>query len=159
MTKQLYVEKSILVSVDAETAYRIFTRNFDSIKPREHNLLESPIEETIFEARPGGRILDRATDGTECVWGEVLSVNPPQSLRFAWFIGPDWRVQPREFASEVEIRFLTVDDNSTNIVLIHRNIDRHGPGWDDVLNGVDSTKGWPLYLNRFAELILDRSSR
>ena len=31
-------------------------------------------------------------------------------------------------------------------------IDRHGPGWQAVTDGVDGDEGWPLYLARYAAL-------
>jgi hypothetical protein len=39
------------------------------------------------------------------------------------------------------------------VVLEHRNLDRHGDGWEAVREGVDSEGGWPLYLRRFADVI------
>ncbi|MDH6115299.1 hypothetical protein P3T36_006709 [Kitasatospora sp. MAP12-15] len=36
--------------------------------------------------------------------------------------------------------------------LEHRNIDRHGPGWQAVAEGVAGDEGWPLYLSRYATL-------
>jgi len=37
--------------------------------------------------------------------------------------------------------------------LEHRHLDRHGPGWQSVAEGVDGTEGWPLYLARYAALV------
>ena len=39
----------------------------------------------------------------------------------------------------------------TRVELEHRNLDRHGEGWEGVREGVDGDGGWPLYLQRFAE--------
>ena len=36
--------------------------------------------------------------------------------------------------------------------LVHRNLDRHGPGWEGVSEGVAHDEGWPLYLQRYAAL-------
>ena len=35
-------------------------------------------------------------------------------------------------------------------------IDRHGPGWEAVTDGVDGPQGWPLYLDRYAALVEGR---
>ena len=35
--------------------------------------------------------------------------------------------------------------------LVH--IDRHGPGWEAITDGVDGPQGWPLYLARYAALV------
>jgi hypothetical protein len=42
------------------------------------------------------------------------------------------------------------------VELEHRNIDRHGPGWESVREGVDSAGGWPLYLRRYADQVVAR---
>ncbi|MEH0934070.1 DUF2332 family protein [Micromonospora psammae] len=34
--------------------------------------------------------------------------------------------------------------------LEHRHLDRHGPGWESVRDGVAHDEGWPLYLDRYA---------
>jgi hypothetical protein len=39
------------------------------------------------------------------------------------------------------------------VELEHRHIDRHGPRWEAVTDGVDGAQGWPLYLDRYAALI------
>ena len=41
----------------------------------------------------------------------------------------------------------------TRVELEHRNIDRHGPGWEAVHEGIDGEAGWPLYLDRYAALL------
>jgi hypothetical protein len=41
----------------------------------------------------------------------------------------------------------------TRLELEHRNIDRHGPGWQGVRDGVDDEAGWPLYLARYTALL------
>jgi hypothetical protein len=41
----------------------------------------------------------------------------------------------------------------TRVELEHRHIDRHGPGWEAITDGVDGPQGWPLYLDRYAALV------
>ena len=148
------VHKEIVVDVSIEEAFSAFTQRFGEIKPREHNLLGAPIAETVFEARVGGNIYDRATDGTECRWARVLVFEPPERVVFSWDIGPTWQLEPDPAnASEVEVRFVEVSARRTRVELEHRHIDRHGPGWQAVADGVDDEQGWPLYLARFAALI------
>ncbi|MDT4925059.1 MAG: hypothetical protein QOG01_2772, partial [Pseudonocardiales bacterium] len=43
----------------------------------------------------------------------------------------------------------------TRVELEHRHLDRHGPGWPAVREGVDGEDGWPLYLQRFAALLTE----
>jgi hypothetical protein len=72
---------------------------------------------------------------------------------FSWDIGPTWQVEtdPAK-ASEVEVRFTAESDERTRVDLQHRHLDRHGPGWESVADGVDGDAGWPLYLGRYAGL-------
>jgi uncharacterized protein YndB with AHSA1/START domain len=148
------VHKEIVVDVPIDEAFSAFTQRFDEIKPAEHNLLAAPIAETVFEARVGGNIYDRATDGTECRWARVLVFEPPTRVVFSWDIGPTWQLEADPAnASEVEVRFFAVSSSRTRVELEHRHIDRHGPGWEAVADGVDDEQGWPLYLARFAALL------
>ena len=56
-------------------------------------------------------------------------------------------------ASEVEVRFVAESPQRTRLELEHRHLDRHGPGWESLRDGVDSDGGWPLYLARYSEII------
>jgi uncharacterized protein YndB with AHSA1/START domain len=147
------VVKEIVVDVSVDEAFSVFTQRFGEIKPAEHNLLASPVAETVFEGRVGGHIYDRAVDGTECRWARVLVFEPPTRVVFSWDIGPTWQLETDPAnASEVEIRFVELSAERTRVELEHRHIDRHGPGWEAVAGGVDGEQGWPLYLERFAAL-------
>ena len=53
----------------------------------------------------------------------------------------------------MEVRFIAETPERTRVELEHRNLDRHGEGWKGVLDGVRGDQGWPLYLNRFAEVL------
>ena len=149
------VQKQIVVDVPVERAFTVFTDGFGDFKPREHNLLASPIARTVFEPRVGGHIVDIAEDGSECRWARVLVYEPHERVVFSWDIGPDWRLVPDpENASEVEVRFIAETPHRTRIELEHRNIDRHGPGWEAVRDGIAGDGGWPMYLERYAAVVM-----
>jgi hypothetical protein len=38
------------------------------------------------------------------------------------------------------------------VELEHRNLDRHGTGWESLSDGIEGDEGWPLYLRRYAGL-------
>ncbi|MEV5629684.1 SRPBCC family protein [Micromonospora tulbaghiae] len=150
------VRRQIVVDAPVERAFAVFTERFGDFKPKEHNLLSSPIAETVFEAKVGGHIYDRAEDGSECAWARILVFEPPDRLVFSWDISPAWQLeQDLENASEVEVRFVAETPQRTRVELEHRNLDRHGPGWESVRDGVGHDQGWPLYLDRYADLFTE----
>jgi uncharacterized protein YndB with AHSA1/START domain len=147
------VRRAIVVNAPIDRAFTVFTDRFGDFKPPEHNLLRAPIAETVFEPKVGGHIYDRATDGSECRWARILAYDPPRRVVFSWDIGPTWQVEPDpEHTSEVEVTFIAEASDRTRVELEHRHIDRHGPGWESVRDGVGHDQGWPLYLDRYAAL-------
>jgi uncharacterized protein YndB with AHSA1/START domain len=147
-------QHSIVVEAPVESAFSVFTDGFGTFKPREHNLLEVDIAETVFETHVGGNIYDRGVDGSECRWARVLAFEPPNRVVFSWDISPQWQLETDlDKTSEVEVRFIAEAPDRTRVELEHRNLDRHGPGWESERDGVAGDQGWPLYLDRFAEQV------
>jgi uncharacterized protein YndB with AHSA1/START domain len=148
------VRRSIVVEAPIEIAFEVFTEQFDGIKPREHNLLGVEIAESVLERRVGGYLYDRGVDGSECRWARVLAYDPPERLVFSWDISPQWQIETDpDNTSEVEVRFIAEGDNHTRVELEHRNLDRHGGDWRTLRDGIGGEGGWPLYLQRFADLV------
>jgi uncharacterized protein YndB with AHSA1/START domain len=151
------VRHEVVVDAPIERAFSVFTEDFGSFKPPEHNLLGVAIAETVFEPRAGGRLYDRGIDGSECHWARVLAYEPPSRVVISWDINPRWQIETDpEKTSEVEVRFIAETPERTRVELEHRNLDRHLEGWQAVREGVDSEAGWPLYLRRFADLLQGR---
>ena len=154
MSQEAVVHRHVVVNGTPEQAFTAFTERFDAIKPREHNLLGSPIVATTLEPYVGGRIVDRGEDGSECAWARILAYEPPDRLVFSWDIGPTWQLeQDLEDTSEVEIRFVAEGPDRTRVELEHRHLDRHGSGWESLRDGVADEQGWTLYLARYADLL------
>jgi uncharacterized protein YndB with AHSA1/START domain len=150
------VRTSIVVEAPIERAFSVFTEGFGRFKPPEHNLLEVEIAETVFETREGGHVYDRGVDGSECRWARVLAYEPPSRVVISWDISPHWQIETDlEKTSEVEVRFVAESARHTRVELEHRNLERHGEGWEGVREGVAGEEGWPLYLQRFADLPMD----
>ena len=148
------VKQSIVVEAPLARAFKVFTEDFGSFKPPEHNLLGVAIAETVFEPRVGGHVYDRGTDGSECRWARVLAYEPPHRVLLSWNISPRWQIETDpEKTSEWEVRFIAETPTRTRVELEHRNLDRHGPGWENVAQGVASDGGWPLYLDRYVDLL------
>src|SRR5438309_1485676 len=148
------VHASIVVNAPLERAFQVFTQEFGSFKPPEHNLLGVEIAETVFEPRVGGHMYDRGVDGSECRWARVLVYEPPTRVVLSWDISPYWQIEPDHAkTSEWEVRFVAETPDRTRVDVDHRNLDRHGDGWEGVHEGVGGDQGWPLYLQRYAALI------
>jgi uncharacterized protein YndB with AHSA1/START domain len=148
------VRSSIVVDAPIDRAFRVFTEDFGAFKPREHNLLAVDIAETVLEPRAGGSVFDRGVDGSECRWGRVLAYEPPDRVVIGWDISPTFQLEvDRDRSSEVEVRFIAEGPSRTRVQLEHRNLDRHGDGWEGMRAEVDGDQGWPLYLERYAALL------
>jgi uncharacterized protein YndB with AHSA1/START domain len=152
--EQTAIRTSVVVEAPLERAFAVFVEDFDSVKPREHNMLGADIAETVFEPRVGGNIYDRGVDGSECRWARVLAYEPPDRVVFSWDISPRWQLEDDpERASEVEVRFIAETAERTRVELEHRELDRHGEGWEGLRAGVEAPEGWPLYLNRYEQAV------
>ncbi|GAB5507470.1 MAG: SRPBCC family protein [Rhizobiaceae bacterium] len=147
------IRKSVVVEAPMERAFDVFTREFGSFKPSDHNLLAVPTAETVFEPRVGGCIYDRGVDGSECRWARVLAYEPPRMVRLSWDINTQWQVETDlEKTSEWEVRFIAEAPDRTRVEIEHRHLDRHGQGWQAKRDAIDGENGWPIYLVRFASL-------
>jgi uncharacterized protein YndB with AHSA1/START domain len=150
-TTDAAVRTSVVVSASQEHAFSVFTEGIGSWWPPEHHILEGELAEMVFEPRVGGAVFDRATDGTECRWGRVLAYEPPHRFVVTWSINLQWQLEsdPSK-VSEIEVTFHPESPNTTRVELVHRHLDRHGPGWEQMRDAVGSPDGWLRGLDRFA---------
>jgi hypothetical protein len=51
------------------------------------------------------------------------------------------------------VRFTAETVERTRVEIEHRNLERHGQGWEGVRDSVAGDQGWPLYLQRYADLV------
>jgi uncharacterized protein YndB with AHSA1/START domain len=145
------VRTEVVVEAPIEHAFEVFTADIGSWWPPEHHILEGELAEMVFEPRVGGNVFDRGTDGRECRWARVLAYEPPTRVVFSWDISLQWQIETDPArTSEVEVRFDAVGTAQTRVVLEHRNIDRHGDGWQQMHGAVGSPDGWAGGLARFA---------
>jgi uncharacterized protein YndB with AHSA1/START domain len=148
------VRTTIVVEAPLERAFSVFTDGIGSWFPSEYNLLDVEIAERVFEPRVGGHVYDRGTDGSECHWARVLAYEPPSRVVISWDISPQWQIQTDpEKTSEVDVRFIPEGPDRTRVELEHRNLDRHGEGWEQLRESVGGEGGWPGCLRTFAERV------
>jgi uncharacterized protein YndB with AHSA1/START domain len=146
---------SVETEVDAppEHAFRVFTEDIGSWWDPSHHLLDAELTSMTFEPRVGGAIVDRYADGRECRWSRVLAYEPPSRVVFSWDISTSWEIETDPArTSEVEVTFTPDGPERTRVRLTHRNLDRHGSGWQSMRDAVG--RGWSLA--RYAE-VLQRS--
>ena len=106
----------------------------------------------MFEPHVGGRVYDRGSDGSECNWARVLAYEPPHRVVISWDISPQWQIESDHTrTSEVEVRFSAEAEDRTRVDLEHRNLERHGEGWQSLRDALGSDNGWPGCLRTFAE--------
>jgi len=145
------VRTETMVEAPIERAFSVFTEGIGTWWPPEHHILEAELAEMVFEPREGGHVYDRGVDGSECRWARVLAYEPPHRVVFSWDIGTSWQIETDpEKTSEVEVRFTAEGPDRTHVTLEHRNLDRHGEGWEKMRDAVGSPGGWNLA--RFAEV-------
>jgi uncharacterized protein YndB with AHSA1/START domain len=133
------IQKTVTVDAPPETAFETFTRGMTDWWPGEPHTVFDDRVAVVFEERVGGRVYERAADGQEADWADVIAWEPPERLVLRW------RVNPRRGPTEVEVRF-TAEDGGTRVDLVHR-------GWDQVgdANGrAGYNGGWDYVLGAYA---------
>jgi uncharacterized protein YndB with AHSA1/START domain len=145
------VRVSVLVEAPIEHAFKVFTEDMGTWWPRDHHIIEGEIESITFEPRVGGHVYDRTVDGRESRWSRVLAYEPPDRVVFSWDVSNQFTLQtdPAK-TSEIEVTFAEDGPDRTRVVLEHRNLDRHGDGWEQHRDAVSLPDGWQMGLNAFA---------
>jgi uncharacterized protein YndB with AHSA1/START domain len=142
------VRHRVVVNTSVEQAFRVFTDGFATWWPKEHTISRAPVERAIIEPRAGGRCYDRAIDGSECDWGQILVWEPPARFVLAWQIDGTWSYEPEvEHASRVTVTFAP-DGDRTEVTLIHDEFERHRHAGPELADGVRD--GWGGALRAFS---------
>ena len=129
------------VACPAEHAFRTWTAGIGTWWPPDHTVSGQPAD-VVLQSGVGGRIYERAADGTEHEWGEVTVWQPPTRLAYLWYLGRD-----RADATEVEIRFHP-QEGSTRVDITHRGWERVGDPWRE-----RNRIGWQTLLPHFEKEI------
>ena len=145
------VRASVDVDAPIERAFEVFTDDIGSWWNADHHILQAELAEMVFEPRVGGHVYDRGVDGSECRWARVLAYEPPNRFVISWDVSAQWQLEtdPAK-TSEVEVRFTALGPERTRVELEHRNLERHGEGWEGMRDAVASPGGWPAGMGAFA---------
>jgi uncharacterized protein YndB with AHSA1/START domain len=143
------VRKQVTVQTPQALAFEVFCQRMGSWWNPGHHIAQTPFAEVVIEPREGGRWLERDADGNECVWGSVLSWQPPHRLVLGWQLDQSWAYDP-DLVTEVEVRFVEEGPSTTRVELEHRNLDRFGPAATGIRDALDGADGWAGLLRRYA---------
>lgn len=145
------VRCSTVVEAPIDHAFDVFTAKIESWWDPAHHILQSDLAEMVFEPRVGGHLYDRGVDSSECHWARVLAYEPPHRLVISWDVNLNWQLETdHERTSEVEVCFTQLAPGETLVELEHRNLERHGDGWQQMRDAVASPEGWPAGIRAFA---------
>jgi uncharacterized protein YndB with AHSA1/START domain len=139
------------VACSVEHAFSVWTSGIATWWPRDHTVTHQPDVAVVLEGRVGGRIYERAPDGTEHDWGEVTVWSPPERLGYLWHLG-----QQRETATDVDIRFRAVSEGGSDIT----RIDIEHTGWERLGGRAEALRqqnrlGWDSVLPRFVQTVTE----
>jgi len=141
------VNKVITVKASQAKAFDVFTNGIDRWWPKSHGIGNAPIVANIIEPYKGGRWYSTHEDGSEAVIGHMRVWEPPSRIVFGWEINAMWKPD-KTVGSEVEVRFIAVDANTTRVEVEHRDFEslgqEGGQKMRDELNG-----GWPGILELY----------
>lgn len=144
------VRTSVDVTVGPEIAFDVFTGSIDRWWNREHHVLSGALKEVGVDPEVGGRMWEENDAGEVCTWGRVLTWDPPRTFAFSWLITTAFGVpEPDAVGSRVTVTF-TPTTSGTQVTLVHDQLEAHGPGWENMRDGVGSEGGWPAGLRQFA---------
>jgi hypothetical protein len=106
------------VDCSSEHAFEMWTEKTAMWWPRSHTMSQDAELEVHFEPRVGGRIFERATDGTEFEWGVIVVWEPPHRVEYLWHLFFD-----RSEATDIEVTF-TPRNTGTLVRLRQTGFDR-----------------------------------
>lgn len=137
------VLKKLEVVIPLEDAFRRFTLEIGSWWPLDSvSVGQRNTQTCVLEGRPGGRIYEVHTDGTEVDWGTVDAWEPPARIRCSWHAGV-----PPEQAQRLAVSFEAADAG-TRVELEHTGWEALG---DMAREGRDAyQRGWDLILEKYA---------
>lgn len=142
------------VAADPDRAFHLFVDEFRRWWPRDETLAKDKLADTRIEPKIGGRCYETDTSGATTTWGTVLSFHRPDHLVIAWQLSPTGQpVDSQAAASRLDVRFVAVDANTTDVVVVHRDFPRHGDGWEGYKVRMAAKTGWPRFIELYAKAV------
>jgi uncharacterized protein YciI len=141
------IHREVLVEADPATAFEIFTERIGFWWPVPD---KSVFGEGSTVAFTDGRLVERALDGREDVWGTVTRWEPGAAVAFTWHPG-----LPVEEMTHVEVTFVAADDQ-TLVSLQHTGWERRA---DPSAMRAHYDQGWPHIIDCYWQAVASASDR
>ena len=141
-TSDLTIRKSVVVPLDVDAAFALFTEELATWWPVESHSIHHGDAPVVFERRVGGELYERAPDGRRAHWATVLAWSPPHEFVL------EWKVSPDAPATQVHVRFAGEGDG-TRVDLEHRGWERYGA--EAAAAHADYDGGWDVVLGRYVD--------
>lgn len=139
------------VGTPADRAFSVFVDELHTWWPRDYTWAKDDLDHIGIEAKLGGRAFERDKAAGMSTWGTVLSMKRPEHIVLAWQIRADRTPEPSEASSSrVDARFVAVDPQTTDVVIVHRDFPRHGEGWQAYRAQMAGKQGWPRLIEAYA---------
>lgn len=144
------VRKSVRVKAPIAHAFETFTAGLGRWWPvASHNISRKTLVRVVMETRLGGRWLEIADDGTECVVGTIVACDPPHRFAMLWQINARWQADPT-MKSEVDVRFTADGPGATLVEIVHHKFETMGAE-DGASLRKDVDGGWPGLIELYAQ--------
>lgn len=114
------------VACPVDRAFEVWTGRIAAWWPKDHTVSAEDGLVVVLEGRTGGRIFERRTNGLEHDWGVVTVWEPPHRLGYTWHLNRE----PTD-ATDVEIRFVPLGSDGTQVEIEHRGWERLGPAGEN----------------------------
>ncbi len=144
------IRLSLEVDCTPAEAFALWTSHTSLWWPPSHKTSGDPEASVHLESRVGGRVFERARDGREVDWGEVLIWDPPRTLSYFWHIAT-----VRADATVVRIAFTPLEADRTRIEIEHggwEQLGSKGAAWRE-----RNTGGWRGVLPVFQDACRNRT--
>lgn len=143
--------KTIEVPCSQARAFEVFLNEMDTWWPLGKFTISAmrgaPAKAIRVDAKPGGKIIEIASDGTEYEWGTIKSYEPPGFVSMDFHIAPPGD-ETADARSLLEMRFTALGDKRTQVVLtqsnweafgknaVHLRDGGYGQAWGAIFEGV-----------------------
>ena len=145
---KLIIEHVYTVAIPCQQAFDFFIKQFTKWWPKDYTWSGDSLEFIGIEPQVGGRCYERGPHGFECQFGRVILWNPPHEIRLIWQINDKGQPDPNPtHASEISVRFVACDGNTSDVIFQHSAIERHGENAKHYYEALNSDYGWTAILN------------